>query len=163
MLEEISDPIAIERDREDTPEEIQYWHIYLSEIEQNKSDGKTAELESWKSQGIYTEVENNNQTCVSTRWVKSKKSLEGKPITKARLCATGFEEVQDFRTDSPCCSRIGIQLALSVLTLYKWQLKSVDVKILSSKEKRSRVKPIYDYQKKPTPTKSGSFRNKSMV
>ena len=34
MLEEISDPIAIERDREDTPEEIEYSHIYLSEIEQ---------------------------------------------------------------------------------------------------------------------------------
>ena len=27
MLEEISDPIAIERDREDTPEEIEYSHI----------------------------------------------------------------------------------------------------------------------------------------
>ena len=36
MLEEISDPITIERDREDTSEEIQYSHIYLSEIEQNK-------------------------------------------------------------------------------------------------------------------------------
>ena len=29
MLEEISDPIAIERDREDIPEEIQLSHIYL--------------------------------------------------------------------------------------------------------------------------------------
>ena len=36
MLEEISDPITIERDREDTSEEIQYSHIYLSKIEQNK-------------------------------------------------------------------------------------------------------------------------------
>ena len=36
MLEEISDPIAIERDREETPMKIQYFHIYLSEIEQKK-------------------------------------------------------------------------------------------------------------------------------
>ena len=35
MLEEISGPIAIERDREDTPLEIKYSYIYLSEIEQN--------------------------------------------------------------------------------------------------------------------------------
>ena len=66
MLEEISDPMAIKRDGEDTPEEIQYSHIYLSEIEQNNSDAKIAELENWKSQGVYTEIEDNNQLCVST-------------------------------------------------------------------------------------------------
>ena len=49
MLEEILDPRAIERDREDTPEEIQYSHIYLSETGQNKSDAKITELENWKS------------------------------------------------------------------------------------------------------------------
>ena len=38
MLEEISDPIAIERNEEDASEEIQYSHIYFSKIEQNKSD-----------------------------------------------------------------------------------------------------------------------------
>ena len=35
MLEEISGPIAIERDRGETPLEIKYSYIYLSEIEQN--------------------------------------------------------------------------------------------------------------------------------
>ena len=55
MLKKISDPIAIERARKDAPEKIQYTHIYLSEIEQNKSDTKLAELENLKSQGVYTE------------------------------------------------------------------------------------------------------------
>ena len=59
----MSDPIDIERDRKDKPEKIQY----LSEKEQNKSDAKKAELEHWKSQGIYTEVEDDNQPCVSTQ------------------------------------------------------------------------------------------------
>ena len=66
MLEEISDPIAIERNEEDASEEIQYSHIYFSKIEQNKSDAKIAELDNWKSQGIYTEVKDNIQSCFST-------------------------------------------------------------------------------------------------
>ena len=49
-------------------------------------------------------------------------------MTKARLCATGFEKIQDSRTDSPCCSITGIRLALSVLTSNKWHLKSGDAK-----------------------------------
>ena len=36
--------IAIERDREDTPAEIQYSDIYPREIEQNKFDAKIAAL-----------------------------------------------------------------------------------------------------------------------
>ena len=46
----------------------------------------------------------------------------------ARLFSRGFEEIQDFRTDSPCCSRIGIQSTLSVLTSNKWCFKSVGSK-----------------------------------
>ena len=49
MLEEISDQVAFERDREDTPEETQCSHIYLSEIEQVKSDAKI-ELKNLKGQ-----------------------------------------------------------------------------------------------------------------
>ena len=44
VLEETSDPIAIERDSEDTPAEIQYSDIYPTEIEQNKFDAKIAAL-----------------------------------------------------------------------------------------------------------------------
>ena len=65
MLEEISDLVAIERDREDTSEEIQYSHIYFSEIEKNSHNKvELAEFENWKSQGVYTEVEDINQPCV---------------------------------------------------------------------------------------------------
>ena len=67
---------------------------------QNKPDAILPELESWRCQGVYIELEDNNQTCVSTRWIISKKSVEGKQITKARLCDRGFEEIQDLQTDS---------------------------------------------------------------
>ena len=40
------------------------------------------------------------------------KVIDRETITKARLCATGFEETQEFRTDSLCCTGIGIRAVL---------------------------------------------------
>ena len=64
----------------------------------------------------------------SVRWVLSRKFVDGKTITKARLCARGFEEVQDFPTDSPCCSRIGLKSVITLIVTEKWEIKSIDVK-----------------------------------
>ena len=53
-----------------------------------------------------------------------------KPGTKARLCAQGFEEEQNFRTNSPTCSKEGIQTMFSSASSHtkKWQIHSIDVK-----------------------------------
>ena len=47
---------------------------------------------------------------------------------KARLCARGFEELQDFRTDSPTCSREGIRSLLAIVAANSWTLNSLDVR-----------------------------------
>ena len=91
-----------------------------------------------------------------------KKLVEGKPITKARLCARGFEEIQDFRNDSPCCSRMGTWSALSVLASNKWHLKSADFKTAFLHGKKIK-REVYAKPKKPTATKSRGFRNVSRV
>ena len=57
----------------------------------------------------YLEEEDSEQPCISVRRVISTKVVDGKNITKTRLCARGFEELQDFPTDSPCCSQIGLR------------------------------------------------------
>ena len=49
-------------------------------------------------------------------------------ITKARLCARGFEELQDFPTDSPCCSRIGVRTIFALVVSQNWNISSIDVK-----------------------------------
>ena len=65
---------------------------------------------------------------MSVRWVLKQKIIDGKLGTKARLCARGFEELQNFRTNSPTCSREGIRIALSTIASNKWKLNSIDVK-----------------------------------
>ena len=62
------------------------------------------ELENWKKKEVYREEEDMGQLCISVTWVLSRKVKNGENITKARLCARGFEEVKDFPNDSPCCS-----------------------------------------------------------
>jgi hypothetical protein len=111
----------------------------------NKSrelEAKLAELDQWKSMGVYEEIEDNGQECLSLRWVvKDKLSDEGVQVCKARLCVRGFEEETNFRTDSPTCSREGIRLFLSTTASRKWKIHSMDVKgaFLQGKEMQREV------------------------
>ena len=52
---------------------------------------------------------------MTLRWVVTPKFIDGKPSVKARLVARGFEETQDFRTDSPTCSKEGLRLSLTII------------------------------------------------
>ena len=93
------------------------------------AEAKMTELATWKSEGVYDEVCDEGQPCISVRWVISEKEGASKEtITKARLCARGFEEMQDFRTDSPTCKRESIRLVLSFIAANKWELNSIDIK-----------------------------------
>ena len=67
---------------------------------------KMTELENWKKQKVYSEEEDMEKSCISVRLVLSQKVKNGENITEVRYCARGFEEVKDFATDSPCCSKI---------------------------------------------------------
>ena len=103
--------------------------VLLTTNKSKELDAKNTELEQWKSRAVYKEVEDKGQDCISLRWVlKDKLDDNGASICKARLCVRGFEEEQDFRTDSPTCSREGIRLFLSTTAARKWKIHSMDVK-----------------------------------
>ena len=91
-------------------------------------EAKNRELAEWKNRAVYTEVKAEDQNVISLRWVIKKKNSDGKPFLKARLCARGFQEEQNFRTDSPTCSREGIRITLSLIASNSWKLNSIDVK-----------------------------------
>ena len=109
-------------------EEVLYSQVFLTELENQTFKAKLLELESWQKQNVYVAEDDIGQNCISVRWVISKKIVNGEHITKARLCARGFEEIQDFPTDSPCCSRIGLRSVISIISTKQWIIKSIDVK-----------------------------------
>ena len=91
---------------------------------------KMKELESWRNNDAYEEVEFEDQHVISTRWVLSTKEKGGSVITKARLVARGYEdqEVDSLNTNSPTCSKESIRLALAILASEGWECRSLDVK-----------------------------------
>ena len=67
----------------------------------------------------------SGQECISLRWVLKEKLIDNKKITKARLVARGFQEEQDYRTDSPTCSREGLRLACTIVPSNHWLSNSL--------------------------------------
>ena len=107
--------------------------LISSEIEDSKSaavaEAKLTELATWKEEDVYDEVSDEDQSCMSVRWViGEKEGLDKNTIVKARLCARGFEESHDFRTDSPTCKRESVRIVLSVIASNNWSLNSIDIK-----------------------------------
>ena len=92
-------------------------------------NAKKSEIENWRRNGVYHEVDDIGQPIISARWVFSEKIKEGEKVVKARLVARGFEEkLEDLPTDSPTCAKDTLRLALSVIAANDWKCNSLDVK-----------------------------------
>ena len=71
------------------------------------------ELDQLKVREVSDEI---GQECISLRWVMKSKVDDNKPGVKAPLCVRRFEEEQNYRNDSPTCSRKGLRCAFSIIT-----------------------------------------------
>ena len=94
-------------------------------------NAKKEELESWKKNHVYTEIEDSGQKCISTRWICTLKETKDGVKTKAKLVARGFEEIgkEDMQKDSPTCTNESLKVILSVFAQRKWTPCSMDIKI----------------------------------
>ena len=67
-------------------------------------------------------------------WVVKNTIIDDKPRVKARLYACGFEEEeQNYRTESPTCSREGIRVitltsSIALTSSKKWAINSIGIK-----------------------------------
>ena len=90
---------------------------------------KEKEIESWKSNDVYEEVENVGQDALTVRWVVTEKIKDGQSVVKARLAARCFEENTDYlRKDLPTCSKEAVFLTLAIASSKQWECHTIDVK-----------------------------------
>ncbi len=91
---------------------------------------KKTELDNWKRNGVFEEVKDDGQKCISTRWVCSVKETPDGVVPKARLVARGFEElnVSDLPKDSPTCASDTLRIVLAVICQRKCLLNTLDIK-----------------------------------
>ena len=83
-------------------------------------DAKKEEIKKLQEFGVYDEVKDIGQSLISTRWVMTKKGEK----YKGRLVAHGFEELSNYRCDSPTVTkRFVFTLAVSI----RWKLESLDI------------------------------------
>ena len=66
-------------------------------------EAKKRELQSWVEHQVYTQVPDQGQPKILTRWVYTNKESNGKQTLKARLVAKGFQDKDacNVRNDSP--------------------------------------------------------------
>ena len=89
---------------------------------------KDLEILNWKKNGVYSEVQDEGQSTISVRWVVTQKIKEGKPITKARLVARGFEEdSSELQKDAPTCLKESVKILISIASAKNWKLRSLDI------------------------------------
>ena len=93
-------------------------------------NAKKDEPESWKKNHVYTEIEDNGQSCVSTRWVCTLKETKDEVKTKARLVVRGLEEIgkDDIPNDSPTCANKSLKTIVSTFTQKNWVPYSMNIK-----------------------------------
>ena len=120
----------------DFSSDVEEWHpitevlIASSANKENINAAKEKELKDWSDNNVYSEVEDKDQHTISCRWVIETKKVNGLDITKARLCARGFEdeEAVNRRTDSPTCSKEALRITFAIMASSNWTCKSMDIK-----------------------------------
>ena len=85
---------------------------------------KIEELKKLRDFEAFKLVEDVGQARISSTWVLSSKGDE----VKARLCARGYEEVDDIPSDSPTVNKPNIRVLLLIAASYDWTLGTSDVK-----------------------------------
>ena len=92
-------------------------------------EAKLRELENWKNNTIFNEVEDERQSQVSVRWVITEKIVEGVARTKARLVARGFEINSNcIRKDSPTCGKENLRIVFLFIGMDDWKINAMDIR-----------------------------------
>ena len=120
----------------DFDNDVQEWEPVPNEVMITTQDknailtAKRIEIENWKKNKVFEEVQFNGQSLVTTRWVVTTKEKDNVITTKARLVARGFEDeaIDKGKIDSPTCSRESLSLILSLLAMKKWKVQAIDIK-----------------------------------
>ena len=114
------------KDISEIPEENEIAVLFSSNAVE---EAKGNEYQNLIDNEVFVEVDDTGQFVISVRWVLTEKLKEGKTITKARLCAKGFEEyTENMKKNSPTCDKESVRLLLALASINSWDCHTVDVK-----------------------------------
>ena len=119
----------------DFDKEVCEWSPVSSEVlltnidKEAKIVAKQIELQNWKTNNVYTEVDDKDQYAITSKWIMKTKDIDGNSTVKARLVARGFEDIHNQgKNDSPTCAKDTLRIALSIMASKQWKCMSMDIK-----------------------------------
>ena len=117
------------------------------------AEAKLKELENWRINNLYDEVDDEKQSSISLSWVLTEKMIEGKTQVKDQLLAHGFEDAgrDDVRKDSPTGGRENLRLLFTLTFSCNQRINTMDTKSAFFAGKVNRKRCIYQTTKRLTP------------
>ena len=88
---------------------------------------KQKEINNLIENNAFTEVKDEGQEYIDSRWVITEKNNEAGKV-KTRLVAKGFQEDNNQRTDSPTLSKNSMRCIFALAAANGWKVRSVDMK-----------------------------------
>lgn len=116
-------------DEEDIEEADLDQEVFLEHLEEHEIlKAKESEINNWKRNNVYEEVETNGEDYITTKWLVKKKTLpDGHKKIKARLVARGFQEKIKCCNDSPTVEPETIRILLQLALVNDWKVRSMDI------------------------------------
>ena len=139
--EEVQPPTDESEDEQSSTGEVNVIAVCAS----NPLDqAKKRELQSWIENKVYTQVPDQGQTKIYTRWVYTNRISNGEQTIKARLVAKGFQDkdADTIRKDSPTCAKESLRIVLGIVASCGWTCKSMDIKTAFLQSKQL-DRPVY--------------------
>ena len=120
----------------DSSENINGWkninkEVLLSKVERFEiTEAKLKELENWKNNNVYQELDDENQNKISVRWAITEKEIDGFSQPKGRFVVHGFEDldINVVRKDSPTCGREDLRKLFCIIASFGWYINTMDIK-----------------------------------
>ena len=90
---------------------IKSWKIWITEA-------KLKEIENYKNNKVYQELDDENQNKRSINWVITEKVTDGVLTPKSKLVAPGFENwgINVVKKDSPTSGRENLRILFSIIS-----------------------------------------------
>ena len=114
---------------ENNDEEVNITHIPIGEHwRPDVIQAKQKEIDNWKKFDVFTEVQDQGQKRISTRWVITEKINENDKNIKARLVVRGFEEEEQVQSDSPTAAKSTLRVVMALAANENWKIETIDIK-----------------------------------
>ena len=90
-------------------------------------EAKEREMENFDKFAMYDIVKKDGQKFITSGWIITEKTVDGKQACKARLVVHGNQVIDEYRTDSPTVRKASLRLQFFLAAQFQWKVETADI------------------------------------